>query len=125
MAKRKLTRETLKGLGSPGGRRTSARPVWPTEALTAPNRSLRKCSAPTETAAGRSNTVRPRHFPATDAMRHHVTELCVVASALVAPTISPAARVASLPRTSPSAREIVLASAGAIGGVDRLAAVRE
>ena len=29
-------------------------------------------------------------------MRHHVTELCVVASALVAPTISPAARVASL-----------------------------
>ncbi|HEY5417527.1 MAG TPA: hypothetical protein VIK41_21980, partial [Gemmatimonadaceae bacterium] len=83
------------------------------------------CSAPTETAAGRSNTVRPRHFPATDAMRHHVTELCVVASVLVAPTISPAARVASLPRTSPSAREIVLASAGAIGGVDRLAAVRE
>ena len=57
-------------------------------------------------------------------MRHHVTELCVIASALVAPTISPAARVASLPRTGPSAREIVLASAEAIGGVDRLRSIR-
>jgi glyoxylase-like metal-dependent hydrolase (beta-lactamase superfamily II) len=57
-------------------------------------------------------------------MRHHLTELCVVAGALVAPVMSPATRVSSARRIGPSAHEIVLASAEAIGGVDRLRSIR-
>jgi len=57
-------------------------------------------------------------------MRHHVTELCVVASALVAPALSPATRAPSGRRTGPSAHEIVLASAEAVGGTDRLRSIR-
>ena len=57
-------------------------------------------------------------------MRRHVTELCVVAGALVAPAISPATRERSARRIGPSAHEIVLASAEAIGGVDRLRSIR-
>jgi len=57
-------------------------------------------------------------------MRHHVTELCVVAGALMAPAISPATSARSDRRTGPSAHEIVLASAEAVGGVDRLRSIR-
>src|SRR5689334_7498768 len=57
-------------------------------------------------------------------MRHHLTELCVVAGALVAPVMSPVTRVSSARRIGSSAHEIVLASAEAIGGVDRLRSIR-
>jgi hypothetical protein len=57
-------------------------------------------------------------------MLHHVTEVCVVASALVALTISPATSVLSARHSGPSAHEIVLASAEAIGGLDRLRSIR-
>lgn len=56
-------------------------------------------------------------------MRYHVTELLVVAGAWGAAAISPAtSRWAG--RTGPSAHEVVLASAEAVGGVDRLRSIR-
>jgi len=57
-------------------------------------------------------------------MRHRITELCVAASAFAAPAMSLAISVRSALRPAPSAREIVLASAEAVGGVDGLRSIR-
>jgi len=57
-------------------------------------------------------------------MRHYLTELCVVAGALVVPAVSLPPDAPSTRRTAPSAHEIVLAGAEAVGGVDRLRSLR-